>query len=39
MLGALKEDSEVLEGHPGELSGEDIKSCCPVLLAIIVPMI
>jgi hypothetical protein len=37
--GLLKEDSEVLEGPPGELSAEDIKSCCPVLLAIAIPMI
>lgn len=29
--GVLKQDSEVLEGPLGELSGEDIESRCPVL--------
>jgi hypothetical protein len=37
--GVLREDPEVLEGPLGLLSGEDIKSCYPVLLAIAMPMI
>jgi hypothetical protein len=38
--GVLKEEGpEVVEGPLGELSGEDINSCCLVLLAIAIPMI
>jgi hypothetical protein len=35
----LKEDPKVLEGPLKELSGEDIKLYCPVLLAITILMI